>query len=120
MHNLEIADAHTYFAGEFEAWGHNAPNPYGRRGCPAHQNALNAAVDALVVAGWTVVSGGRGPEEKSASGRFPDAVVRDPNNNEFAVESCVFTKGGIPIAKERRKVTDHLKDFAGVLFVKYK
>ncbi|MEP3637911.1 MAG: hypothetical protein ABJN14_11690 [Paracoccaceae bacterium] len=23
VHNLEIADAHTYFAGEFEAWGHN-------------------------------------------------------------------------------------------------
>ena len=24
VHNLEVADAHTYFAGEFEAWGHNA------------------------------------------------------------------------------------------------
>ena len=23
VHNLEIADAHTYFAGELEAWGHN-------------------------------------------------------------------------------------------------
>ncbi len=23
VHNLEVADAHTYFAGEFEAWGHN-------------------------------------------------------------------------------------------------
>ena len=22
VHNLEIADAHTYFAGELEAWGH--------------------------------------------------------------------------------------------------
>jgi hypothetical protein len=31
VHNLEIADAHTYFAGELEAWGHNEgfnpPNP---------------------------------------------------------------------------------------------
>ncbi len=31
VHNLEIADAHTYFAGELEAWGHNnnapPPNP---------------------------------------------------------------------------------------------
>lgn len=25
VHNLEVADAHTYFAGELEAWGHNAP-----------------------------------------------------------------------------------------------
>ena len=24
-YNLEIADAHTYFAGELEVWGHNAP-----------------------------------------------------------------------------------------------
>ncbi|MEP6018979.1 MAG: hypothetical protein ABJ251_10940 [Paracoccaceae bacterium] len=24
VHNLEIADAHTHFAGELEAWGHNA------------------------------------------------------------------------------------------------
>jgi hypothetical protein len=24
VHNLEVADAHTYFAGELEAWGHNA------------------------------------------------------------------------------------------------
>jgi hypothetical protein len=24
VHNLEIADAHTYFAGELEAWGHNS------------------------------------------------------------------------------------------------
>ena len=28
VHNLEVADAHTYFAGEFEAWGHNA-HPFG-------------------------------------------------------------------------------------------
>jgi Pretoxin HINT domain/HNH endonuclease len=25
VHNLEVADAATYFAGELEAWGHNAP-----------------------------------------------------------------------------------------------
>jgi len=24
VHNLEVADAHTYFAGELDAWGHNA------------------------------------------------------------------------------------------------
>ncbi|WP_415400631.1 RHS repeat-associated core domain-containing protein [Tateyamaria sp. SN3-11] len=24
VHNLEVADAHTYFAGDLEAWGHNA------------------------------------------------------------------------------------------------
>ncbi|WP_284166169.1 hypothetical protein, partial [Frigidibacter sp. SD6-1] len=24
VHNLEVAGAHTYFAGELEAWGHNA------------------------------------------------------------------------------------------------
>jgi len=29
VHNLEIADAHTYFAGELEAWGHNAKNGFG-------------------------------------------------------------------------------------------
>ena len=28
VHNLEIAEAHTYFAGELEAWGHNAINPF--------------------------------------------------------------------------------------------
>jgi hypothetical protein len=27
VHNLEIADAHTYFAGELEAWGHNGGRP---------------------------------------------------------------------------------------------
>ena len=29
VHNLEIADAHTYFAGEFEAWGHNKKKTHG-------------------------------------------------------------------------------------------
>ncbi|MEO9628933.1 MAG: polymorphic toxin-type HINT domain-containing protein, partial [Sulfitobacter sp.] len=29
VHNLEIANAHTYFAGELEAWGHNA-FPFGK------------------------------------------------------------------------------------------
>ncbi len=27
VHNLEIASAHTYFAGELEAWGHNSTAP---------------------------------------------------------------------------------------------
>jgi len=27
VHNLEIADAHTYFVGELEAWGHNSGRP---------------------------------------------------------------------------------------------
>ena len=33
VHNLEIADAHTYFAGELEAWGHNkwGGNPQANR-----------------------------------------------------------------------------------------
>jgi len=26
VHNTGVADAHTYFAGEFEAWGHNHGN----------------------------------------------------------------------------------------------
>ena len=34
VHNLESADAHTYFAGELEAWGHNNRKPGARRnGC---------------------------------------------------------------------------------------
>jgi hypothetical protein len=31
VHNLEIAGAHTYFAGELEAWGHNRILGYGRK-----------------------------------------------------------------------------------------
>jgi hypothetical protein len=27
VHNLEVADAHTFFAGELEAWGHNSTPP---------------------------------------------------------------------------------------------
>ncbi|WP_284166160.1 polymorphic toxin-type HINT domain-containing protein, partial [Frigidibacter sp. SD6-1] len=27
VHNLEVAGAHTYFAGELEAWGHNSTAP---------------------------------------------------------------------------------------------
>ena len=33
VHNLEVADAHTYFAGELEAWGHNGrKDKYGDTG----------------------------------------------------------------------------------------
>jgi len=28
VHNLEVAGAHTYFAGELEAWGHNGFGAY--------------------------------------------------------------------------------------------
>lgn len=40
VHNLEVADAHTYFAGELEAWGHNAKKNAGSRtscGCKGGQ-----------------------------------------------------------------------------------
>ena len=55
VHNLEIADAHTYFAGEFEAWGHNGygayvikyikGKPYVGKGCP--KRAQRSAKDHL-------------------------------------------------------------------------
>nr|WP_284166162.1 polymorphic toxin-type HINT domain-containing protein [Frigidibacter sp. SD6-1] len=32
VHNIEVAGAHTYFAGELEAWGHNAKRRYGDGG----------------------------------------------------------------------------------------
>lgn len=54
VHNLEVAGAHTYFAGELEAWGHNArkvPNPNGRRGCKEHQDALMEVVENLETIG---------------------------------------------------------------------
>jgi len=48
VHNLEVADAHTYFAGEFEAWGHNGLGyyilefedgfGYIGKGCPKRMN----------------------------------------------------------------------------------
>jgi len=79
VHNLEVAGAHTYFAGELEAWGHNALFPYwlkrGGGGKLQWYNTSNGQYVCKGLPGFLVkqaVGDLSSGFNKGWSGRFPD------------------------------------------------
>ncbi len=123
MYNLTVAGAHTFFVGE-EGWlVHNACNPFGRRGSPAHQARIQQAESKLNNAGWTTESGGSLPERlerlPNGSNHYPDLVV-SKGQDRVAVQVGRATKVG-PIARETRALADlRTGKFKHVWFLKYR
>jgi RHS repeat-associated protein len=115
VYNFEVEDYHTYFVGSLQAWVHNscgpktAPNPYGKKGGPAHQNKVNeVAADikdrGLKVGKEHMVPTPGGHKEK----RFVDVVAIDPGTKNVVEMHQVGrqTKGGNPVSREVKALDD--------------
>jgi hypothetical protein len=80
------------------------PNPWGKRGSPAHRARIEEAQERFTSNGWDVVSGGTEPERRYGS-RYPDLVL-ERNNKRIAFQVGRVTKAGRPIPRERRALAD--------------
>jgi RHS repeat-associated protein len=80
------------------------PNPWGRRGSPAHGARVAEAEERFASRGWNTVSGGSLPERMYGR-RFPDLVM-ERNGRLIAFQIGRTTRSGRPIARERRALGD--------------
>lgn len=100
------------------------PNPWGRRGSPAHQARVAQAEQRLSAQGWRTVSGGSLPERAvSVSGgrrRYPDLVM-ERNGQQIAIQVGRVTGGGMPVPRERAARSDlrGTGQFSHVFFLRY-
>jgi RHS repeat-associated protein len=101
------------------------PNPFGRRGSPAHQARIAEAEQRLNARGFETVSGGSLPEQATNVGggrhRFPDLVVRNTEGKTVGVQVGSTIKSGQPVARERRALEDlrNSGEFNHVFFLGY-
>jgi hypothetical protein len=113
MYNLSVAEAHTFFVGEGEWLVHNCanriPNPFGRRGSPAHVKRIAEAETRLARRGWTTISGGSLAERRvliPGTGRYRYAdLVMGRNGRQIAIQVGKATRNG-PIAREAQALRD--------------
>ena len=95
------------------------PNPWGKKGQPAHQRRILQIESRLNQHGWQTVSGGSLPEQKFGN-RFPDLVMQK-GQKTIAIQVGKTTKHGRPVIRERRAIND-LKataQFEHVFFLRY-
>ncbi len=96
------------------------PNPWGRFGSPEHQAEIGGIIDDLTSRGFGIDT------ERAAGGRFVDVA----GTNRLTGEQEWYqvgrqTKGGIPVARERRALLDILNSLGDnpedvkVFFVPY-
>jgi hypothetical protein len=127
VYNLEVHGEHVYQVTSLGVLVHNrCPNPFGRRGSPAHVAKINEAEAMLNARGWQTVAGGSRPEMRIGN-RFPDLIV-ERNGQRIAVQVGKRTRAGLPIARERRALADlraamdpttKLPEFIHAFFVQY-
>jgi RHS repeat-associated protein len=105
--------------------GTGPPNPWGKRGGPAHTGKIAQVEQRRMNAGWGTEWGGRYLAEKGVRVpggrlRFPDIIMRK-GGQRIAIQVGRVTKGGRPIARERRALADLRASghFTKVIFIPY-
>ena len=99
---------------------HNAcPNPNGRKGGPAHQNTIQREKQKLEATGFNTHTENKvdilnGYKSK----RFTD-LMGTKGKETIHIQVGKATKGGIPVARERRALEDLLKAGIDAIFVPY-
>jgi hypothetical protein len=95
------------------------PNPWGKRGSPAHVNRVAEAEKRLKENGWELVAGGSRREQRFGN-RFPDLVF-EKNGKTIAIQVGRRTFGGRPVAREARAIRDlrNTGEFNHVFFIRY-
>jgi hypothetical protein len=85
VHNLEVANAHTYFVGELEAWGHNGSNggskwPSASVAC--FEDALSEALDFIEEA-----TGAPFKPTSSGPGKFGGTTIQGEGGTQIRIET---------------------------------
>jgi RHS repeat-associated protein len=100
-------------------------NPWGRRGGPEHQATIASTEEKLWNKGWWTESGGqylaeRGYRMARGNLRFPD-IVMSKGGKRIAIQVGRVTKGGRPVARERRVLAELRASghFTRVIFIGY-
>lgn len=103
----------------------SCPNPNGRKEYEAHQNTIeevkaaaseySKSVHGLTVETEMQVCTPGGYKER----RYPDVSIT-VNGKALHIQVGVSTKGGLPVARERRAIEDLINAGFMVLFVPYK
>jgi len=95
-------------------------NPYGRNGCPAHQEVISKAESLLQEYGCTVQ---REFFVKIQNGykscRFGDLFVIEPNGEQWILQVGKQTLGGKPVSREVKAMVDLIKAGYDVVFLPY-
>ncbi len=102
-----------------------APNPYGRRGSPAHVAKVMESERRLAKRGYQTRSGGSDYERAIDIGngrkRFPDLVMENERGERIAVQVGRRNMNGTPVAREQRALRDlrSVPGFKHVFFIGY-
>ena len=104
-----------------EGTSKTVPNPYGKLGGPAHQEAIQNAADTLKKGGYDVTfeervmtPGGYKPV------RYGDILAKDPESGEqWIIQVGKQTKAGNPISRETKAIQDLMNAGYKAAFVPY-
>ena len=121
VYNFEVYDLHTYFVGEYCLLVHNrCTNPYGKLGGNKHQTLIGEIGDDLSERGYKVTYEHR----VTNIGGYKDTryidIYATKGYDRIAIQVGRQTKGGLPVARERRAISDLESAGYGVLFIPYR
>ena len=97
----------------------NCTNKYGRKGGPAHQKKIADLYDYYRSQGYTVETEQMGLTPGGhKSKRFAELMITK-DNKETYIQVGRATKGGLPVARERRALQDIMNAGKRVFFFAY-
>ena len=120
VYNFQVEDYHTYFITEIGILVHNrCTNPNGKKGGPAHQEKIHEIGTDLEDRGYSVTYEAR---INTAGGnkdtRYADIYATN-GSDAFAVQVGRMTRGGIPVIRERRALSDIISAGFNAIFLPY-
>lgn len=121
VYNFQVEDYHTYYVANAGVLVHNScSNPYGKKGGPAHQGTIAQIKSDLISRGysvteeyWVDTSGGY------KNTRYLDIYATN-GHDSFGVQVGRMTRMGLPVARERRALSDIMDSGISTIFVRYK
>ena len=144
VHNITVDNLHTYFVGGSGILVHNKaaargftkaleegvsqveklknpPNPYGKKGGPAHQAVINKLEREFQENGYTVTKEVFVPipEGGNKSTRFIDLQGKKVGESTVNIQVGKINKNGTPVSRERKAIDDLNKAGKDVEFIPY-
>ena len=99
----------------------NPPNPYGKKGGPAHQAVINKLEREFQENGYTVTKEVFVPipEGGNKSTRFIDLQGKKVGESTVNIQVGKMNKNGTPVSRERKAIDDLNKAGKDVEFIPY-
>jgi hypothetical protein len=113
--------------GEIEAEAACVPNPFGRRGGPAHTNKITEMQKLYEKKGYQLISGGSRKEQRivvdKATGqyKYPDILMEAPDGRVIAIQVGKQNSSSNPITREalNKALLENADTVDEVIFVPY-